>query len=255
MSRYFDLAEYYHYDHDFDLDLAFYQEYAGLSQGPVLELACGTGRLTIPMAKAGFEMAGVDNSAPMLERCALAVGENQLQDQVHLTLADMTAFDLQRKDFGLVFVPLRSFMHLLTRADQSACLARAHEHLRPGGFFVADIVAPDLKILAERPSQFYTARREFNLPNGNRVVRQTRLLEHDPVNQIRHFEFKFEEYDVQGGLGQEQRVQVSTRYIFRYEMNLLLEAAGFQLLDIFRDYHKNPYDGTGEMIVVAAKTQ
>jgi SAM-dependent methyltransferase len=253
MTQYFDLAEYYHYDHDFDFDLPFYEAYARLCGGPVLELGCGTGRLTIPLARAGIEMAGIDNSAPMLELCARALAENKLQDEVRLTLADMTSFALPGKEFGLVFIALRSFMHLLQSSEQSACLAQVHKHLRPGGFFIADVVAPDLKILAERPSQFYTTRREFDLPNGNRVVRQTRLLAHDPVKQIRHFEFKFEEYDRAGGLALERRVPVSTRYIFRYEMALLLKDAGFDLIDLFRDYDKNPYDGSGEMIVVAAK--
>ena len=50
MTQYFDLAEYYEYNHAFDFDLAFYQQYASQCQQPILELACGTGRLTIPLA-------------------------------------------------------------------------------------------------------------------------------------------------------------------------------------------------------------
>lgn len=253
MSQYFDLADYYHYDQAFDFDLAFYQEYASQCRPPILELACGTGRLTIPMAQTGFEIFGIDNSPKMLERCETAVDNNNLQDRVHLNLADMTSFDLPRKDFGLIFVPLRSFMHLLTQDEQIACLQRVRQHLRPGGLFIIDVIAPDLKKLTQRADRIYFVRREFDLPNDNHVVRQIRLLEHDPVNQVRYFEFNFEEYDTVGHLVNEQSVPVTTRYIFRQEMRILLESSGFEIIEVFRDYDKNPYDGTGEMIVVSRR--
>ncbi len=252
-QNYFELAEYYEYDHAFDFDLPFYEAYAQQCQSPILELACGTGRLVVPLAQAGFEVYGLDKSPAMLERCQTTVNNNDLQDQVSLHLADMANFKLPREDFGLIFVALRSFMHLLTRPDQISCLQRVYEHLAPGGTFIVDIVAPDLNALAERPSQFYSARNDFELPNGHRVVRQIRLVEHDYVNQIRHFEFKFEEYDTAGRLAEIQRMPVSTRYLFRYELQLLFESTGFELIHVFRDYDRNPYDGTGEMIVVCQK--
>jgi hypothetical protein len=71
----------------------------------------------IPLAEAGFEMYGVDFSENILAVCHRKVMENGLTDRVHLSRADMASFDLPRKDFACVYIPVRSFMHLFTFAD------------------------------------------------------------------------------------------------------------------------------------------
>lgn len=81
------------------------------------------------------------------------------------------------------------------------------------------------------------------------------MIEHDRINQVRHFEFKFEEFEAGGTLLHELLVPMRMRYSFRYELELLLKTAGFEIADLFRDYSKNPYDGTGEMIIVAQRPQ
>lgn len=253
MSQYVDFAEYYDYDHAVTVDLAFYLDFANQCQSPFLELACGTGRLTIPLAQAGFEVYGIDISANMLAICRRAAEQYRLETQIHLSQADMASFDLPRKDFGLALIALRSFMHLLTQADQRACLRQVYRHLRPQGYYILGAIAPDPEKLAQKPSAALQVRREFDLPNGHHVVRKERLVQHDRVNQVRHFEFKFEEFDPAGRLLRERLVPLSTRYLFRDELRQLLESAGFQVLDEFRDYNRNPYDGTGELLVVARR--
>ncbi len=114
-------------------DLHFYVRLATetASKGQaVLELGCGTGRVTIPIAQAGAEVVGLDNASPMLavaRRKAEAAGVN-----IRWITADMTSFRLEQR-FGLVLIPFRSFLHLLTEADQIACLRCVHQHLSPGG--------------------------------------------------------------------------------------------------------------------------
>jgi len=253
MTEYVDFAEYYDYDHDLSFDIPFYVDYAQQCQSPILELACGTGRLVIPLAKAGFDVYGVDLSDNMLEVCRKAIHQQPFEQHVHLFLADMAHFDLPRKDFRLAFIALRSFMHLLSEEDQLACVQRAYEHLRPQGHFIITVIAPNQEKLALRPSDEFTVQREFDLPNGHHVQRKERLVAHDRVNQVRHFEFKFEEFDTAGQLVRERVVPLRTRYLFRDELQLLLETVGFQSVDVYRDYDKTPYDGTGEMIVVARR--
>ena len=124
MPQYIDYAEYYDYDIASApfADIPFYLHYAHRCGSPILELACGTGRVLIPLAKAGFEMYGVDFSENMLAVCHRKVMENGLTDRVHLSRADMASFDLPRKDFAFVYIPVRSFMHLFTFANQISCL-------------------------------------------------------------------------------------------------------------------------------------
>lgn len=122
MPQYIDYAEYY--DDDIAatpapfVDIPFYLQHARQCGSPILELACGTGRVLIPLAKAGFEMYGVDFSENMLAVCHRKVMENGVADRVHLSRADMASFDLPRKDFAFVYIPVRSFMHLFTMADR-----------------------------------------------------------------------------------------------------------------------------------------
>jgi ubiquinone/menaquinone biosynthesis C-methylase UbiE len=125
-------------------DVPFYVELAkqAAARGEaVLELACGTGRVTIPIAQAGVEVVGLDNAPAMLDiarRKAATAGVN-----VRWVTADMRTFHLDRR-FGLVLIPFRSFLHMLTDADQQACLQRVYEHLLPGGRFALNFFVQKL---------------------------------------------------------------------------------------------------------------
>ena len=253
MANYVDFAEYYDEDHAITFDVNFYLEYARQCQPPILELACGTGRLLIPLAEAGLEVYGFDLSENMLARCRQKVVQRHLENRVRLSLGDMASFELPRQDFGLAFAGLRSFMHLLTRRGQRSCLMRVYHHLRPGGTFIVDVITPDLERLKQVPGEEFVVRREFDLSNGHHVIRKDRLAAHDADNQVRRFEFVFEEYDGAGVLVRERQVPLFTRYIFRDELQRLLESTGFEIMDVYRDYDNNPYDGSGEMIFVARR--
>jgi SAM-dependent methyltransferase len=114
-------------------DLPFYlglARQAAARGEAVLELGCGTGRVTIPIARAGAEIVGLDNAPAMLAVARRKAAEAGVR--VHWVTADMRDFRLEQR-FGLVIIPFRSFLHLLTDADQEACLRRIQEHLLPGG--------------------------------------------------------------------------------------------------------------------------
>ena len=253
MSTYVDYAEYYDVDHVTAIDIPFYMAYARQCGSPLLELACGTGRVLIPLAEAGFEVYGIDLAENMLARCRRKVADRGLGERAHLALADMADYDLPRVDFTLAYVPVRSFMHLHTQEAQLACLRRTYEHLRPGGLLIVDVYAPDYRTLAQEPDRPFAVRRESPLPDGGLIVRRDRFVRNDLLMQVQHYEIRFEEYDVNGALVRERTLPLTTRYTFRYELQLLLERAGFELVDLFRDYDKNPYDGTGEIIAVARR--
>ena len=144
-------------------------------------------------------------------------------------------------------------MHLLSREDQLACLYGVDEHLLPQGRLIIGVITPGPEKLARTPSDEFIVRREFDMPNGYHVLRKVRLDQHDPVDQVRLFEFKFEEFEVAGRPVRERVVPLRTRYLFHDELQLLLETVGFQVLEVYRDYEENCYDGTGEMIMVARR--
>ena len=253
MAEYQDYAEYYDFATPFWDDIPFYLEYARQAGSPVLELPCGTGRILIPLAESGLEMTGLDVSENMLNLCRRKSEEKGLTDRISLAHADVREFELQRRDFAFAYIGQRSFMHLYTQADQLACLAQVYGHLRPEACLIIDIYAPVFERLARAVEGAFIVKQEFDLPNGNHVIRRNRVVHNDLVSQVNYMEVRFEEYLPSGTLMRERTIPLNTRYTFRYELGLLLERAGFECLGFFRDYERNPFDGTGEIIAVARK--
>lgn len=105
----------------------------------VLELGCGTGRVTLPIAHEGIEIVGLDNAPAMLDIARRKAATEGLD--MTWVEADMRDFHLERR-FGLIIIPYRSFLHLLTDADQAACLNAVYRHLVPGGRFALNFFAP-----------------------------------------------------------------------------------------------------------------
>lgn len=253
--RYVEYPEYYDHAHCRKDDIPFFLDYARECGSPILELACGTGRLLIPMAQAGFRITGIDISPGMLSICRERVERLGLADRVALAEADMTAFDLTEKGFVLAYVPLRSFAHLFTQEAQLACLQKTYDHLRCGGLFIVAVFALNFSAVAEDRENSVRVLREFELPDKRRVVQRQRFLRYDPKDQILYFEFTFEEYDAAGELIRERNVPMDMRYTSRYELGLLMERAGFEVVDVFRDYDRQPFDGKHEIIMVARKPE
>jgi ubiquinone/menaquinone biosynthesis C-methylase UbiE len=131
-------------------DLAFYQRVAREVGGPVLELACGTGRIALPLAGAGLHVTGVDRSEAMLTiaRRKLAALPDSMQERLTLVNQDISALNLGRR-FGFVFVPFRSFQALLTIDLQRKSLEAIRRHLEPTGRLALHLFDPRLDLLID----------------------------------------------------------------------------------------------------------
>lgn len=252
-EEYVEYPEYYDPDTSSTHDLSFYLEYANQHGSPILELACGTGRLLVPMAEEGHTIHGIDISDGMLDRCRQKISEHGLSGKAEVSKANMSEFDLPVKEYSLIFVAFRSFMHLFSQTDQISCLQCIHNHLKPKGVLIIDIYAPRFDLLVHEEDEEFVLRREFDLANGNRVKRFDKFLKGDIVNQLQRSEIRFEELSPSGTIVKETVVPLTTRYTFPFEMRLLLEKTGFGVDAVYRDYDKHLYDGTGEMIVVVSK--
>ena len=122
-----------------DLGLDFYLGLARAARGPVLDVACGTGRIMLPCLKAGVDADGLDLFPAMLTRLrekAAALGFNPTLHQ-----ADMAGFRLPCR-YALIMIPFNAFVHNLTTEDQLACLQACRDHLQPGGMLVFDTAFP-----------------------------------------------------------------------------------------------------------------
>ena len=237
-------------------DVAFFVEMARRSEGPVLELGCGTGRVLIPTAKAGIEIVGLDLSSSMLSVCRekLAREPKAVQSRVQLVQGDMRQFDLGR-EFGLVTIPFRPFQHLITVEDQLSCLNSIHRHLVDGGELILDLFNPSLpRLVEERYLAESGEEPEFTMPDGRKVVRRHRTVSRDLFNQVMDSELI---YYVTHPDGRQERLvhRFHMRYLFRFEAEHLLARSGFEVENVYSDYDKSSYGAKypGELIIVARK--
>lgn len=237
-------------------DIPFYVEAALEARGPVLEVACGTGRLLIPIARNRVPITGIDLSPHMLRVCRAKLDKenDDVRAFAKVLQADMRNFDLGTT-FSLVTLPFRPFQHLTTVEDQLSCLSSVHRHLDAGGSVILDLFNPSLPaIAADNVDEEIGPEPEFVMPDGRSVVRWHRFHRKDLFNQINHVEMI---YYVTHPDGRTERLvhAFPMRYLFRFEAEHLLSRCGFRLLHVYADFGKRPYGSVypGELIMVAEK--
>jgi len=235
-------------------DVSFFRDLAGHAGGPVLELGCGTGRVAIPLAEAGFDVVGFDRSAAML--AVAAERRRSLPADVRRRLrfveGDMTDFRLGRR-FGFIFAAFRVFMALPDEFAQRSALAAIRRHLRPGGLLSIDLFDPRLDMITPEPRP-QTERREFRHPEtGNKVTASVESRVNDPVVQRFTMLWRFAEEGPDGSVIREEFEELTLRWTYRYEMRHLLELGGFEIISEFSDFAGAPPAYGGEQIWVARR--
>jgi len=222
--------------------------FARQTGGPILELGVGTGRLALPLAQAGYTVAGVDHSPGMLAIARVRLAA--FGEQVRLQQGDFRHFDLGQT-FALAYCGFNSFLHLIETEDQLAALRCWRRHLRPDGMLVLDIYNPDLARLAAADGSFALADR-WDDPAGGRVIYKLFASEVDFAAQV---VLLHTFYDAVDAAGQVQRTVAhkTTRLLFRRELALLLAQAGFQQVRYFGDYDLSPWESGSPRILAAAR--
>ena len=238
-------------------DLDFYVGQAVASQGPVLELGCGTGRVSLAMAGKGIDVVGVDISPRMVEGARAKAKAAGLSRRCRFQTGDMRDLALQRT-FPLVVMPFRSFQSMLTVADQRAALAVAAAHLAPGGLLAMDIFAPDLHMLAtDDATPFHV--RDVPQPDPGHTPGTGRMLviwgqnRWDPLSQVNHARLIIEELDVERTVARRLYRDFDLRYTFRYEMMHLLERCGFTVEALYGDFEGGPVAPDSDDLVWLAR--
>ena len=233
-------------------DHAFWSALAP-ADGAILELACGTGRVLLPLAREGHEIVGLDLSVQMLDRCraALAAEPAEVRGRVRLVQADMTSFTLDRR-FALITSPFRGFQHVTSVERQLACLGRCHAHLLPEGRLVLDLFNPDPALLYEHGSSDGEETAETVPWSGGRTIRWWgRVTEYQRARQVNQCEMIYEIAEP-GGAVRRLTERFPMRYLFRHEVEHLLARTGFVVEALCGDYDRSPYgDDSPELIVVA----
>ena len=234
-------------------DVAFYVEEARKAGSPVLELGCGTGRLLIPIAESGVEIVGLDASKDMLSviRREISALDEQVQSQIEIVEGDMTGFSLGRQ-FSLIMIPCRAFLHLLTPEEQRAALLCIREHLADDGKLIMNVFDPRLDVLLDDPNAPGRTEEMIDPKSGNRVTMRCSAV-HDLQRQVLEADFAFEEFDSEGKRISRVHAPLTLRWIYRWEMQYLLELCGFTVEALHGDFERGPFRYGEEQIWVASR--
>lgn len=204
----------------------------------VLEIGCGTGRVTIPLAQQNINITGLDLMPGMLDRAKAKAGDLP----INWVCADMCDFDLGQQ-FDLIFTYGAVFQHLHTRLQQEAMLARVHQHLAPGGRFILDIGFRQPKTIKNvlEEQDWYT----YTDPAGREIqVRGTD--EFDLLKQV-WLQTYTRYWQEDGQQKQSKPIRLSLRYFMPQEIEALLHYNGFTVLERYSDWQGNPLTEKGFM--------
>jgi len=236
-------------------EIDFYVTRARASGGPVLELGCGTGRISWPIARADVPVVGLDIESAMLERAEMKRQQEPaiVGNRARFVRGDMSNFSIDEQ-FALAIIPFRAFLMLLTVEAQQATLACVYRHLMPGGRLIIDIFDPRYDLLAE---ESFTPRREVpsmhDPATGNTISVTVIERINDRLRQRATERWIFRELRPDGTLVSEQEELLEIRWIFRYEMRHLFALAGFVVEEELSDYAGAPPAYGKEQIWVVRK--
>lgn len=216
-----------------DEELAFYLTLARSHGGTALELGCGTGTLTIPMAEAGIGMTGIDISPTMLSLAREKAAARGVR--IAWRQGDVRGFHLSER-FGLIYFPINSLLHLLDRESLDACFACVKRHLLPDGAFAFEVFNPSFAMLTRNAQHRYPVC-EYDDPDGRGRVVVTENNTYDAAAQINHVRYYYRVV----GSDEETVADLNMRILYPQELDACLHYNGFVVEAKYGDFTAAPF--------------
>lgn len=246
------IAELYDLEHDgFRDDVDVLLTLAGMASGPILEMGCGSGRILVPLARAGHRVVGLDASKTMLDRARMRITKADIGDRVSLFQGDLAdATKAPGGPFGLIIYSLNALMHITTPDQQLEALRNALIALGADGQVIIDVTNPTpdyLVSLAASPA----LEGSWPCADGSVVDKWgfRRINARDQVIDTNLW------YDQTGSDGSLTRIRThfSLRYVYLNELTLMLSIAGFTGVRAYGSHELDPLDDTSERIFITAE--
>ena len=212
-------------------DIPFYLNKVKEYGEPVLELACGTGRVTIPIAEKGISTTGLDLLNTMLKEAKRKSKETDVK--VEWIEGDMTDFNLGKK-FNLILMPGCAFHGLLDLESVEKCLTCVKNHLEPNAGFIFDAFNPNLNILVRNPSETYP-NAKYQDPDGRGLVIVTESTKYDKASQIMDttLSYSIAEKTISS--------ELKLRIFFPKELDSILKYNGFKINAKYGYFDQSPF--------------
>ena len=218
-------------------DLQFYKRWLPKSKiSRILELCCGTGRLTIPLAQEGYNISGIDYTPSMLEQAKVKASETGLE--VEFIEADIRTLNL-RKKYDLIFIPFNSIHHLYRNEDLFKVFSVVQNHLKDGGLFLFDCFNPNIQYIVEgekgqKEIATYTTDDERKI-----LIKQT--MRYENKTQINRIEWH---YFINGEFHSIQNLDM--RMFFPQELDSYLELSGFNIIHKYGGFEEQEFNDSSE---------
>jgi len=227
--------------------IAFYCDLARTIGGPALEIACGSGLVTIPIAARGLDVTGVDLARPMLEHARKKAEAQGLS--IRWVEADARSFDLGGR-YRFIFITGNAFQAFLRREDQEALLASVNRHLLPGGTFAFETRNPSGHDLTDQSKEEFD--QSYISVEGYRVSVSS-LQVYDPVAQIIYWTSYRRWND--GERDHQKETHIACRFTHPQELEALLHYNGFQIVQQYGSWNKEPLSASSPSIYSVCKAR
>jgi SAM-dependent methyltransferase len=249
------LAHYYDLEYrDYTVDVPFYVEHALILDRahsfPVIELGCGTGRIALGLAEAGYHVVCFDTSQAMLDICTERAQTQGLSNKIVPVLGDMRRLeDLPPAKYALAYCALNTFAYLTTTADHRAMLTSLHALMKPSGVLLLDLTPPFPHLLP--PSDGEVVHQGTYLDSDGSLVHKLITARNDLAAQTHDITLFYDREAPDGTLSRVSQ-SLTFRWAGRYEMEHLLAATGWHLDRLFGSYDLDPFSAESERMIFAA---
>jgi SAM-dependent methyltransferase len=239
-------AELYDYEYRHRrADINFYRSLARsrmeLTDGPILDLACGTGRLLVPLARDGHHVVGIDLSPEMLAAAARRIARlpQRRRAQCSLVQSDIRCFAFGSKA-GLAVAAFHSVQHLLSDQDFLRFLRATRANLRKGGWLAFDVLAPDPAWLGRDPARRW-GRTTLRHPVTGQKFTHAASHVFDPRRRLLHVRLHYQPVDGKGApVGEERLVRLCHRQLWPEDVDRMLRLGGFHPTEAFAGFDGSP---------------
>ena len=232
-------------------ELAFLASVAGSTPSRILELATGTGRVALALARLGHEVTGLDISAGMLARARgkRALLDPEIAARVTFTHGDMSRFQFDSQ-FDVVVAAFNALLLLPDAESRAACLAASYKHLRPGGTLVVDVFAANA---IDRTPDHETVQFLEREPESNRLITRERFYTYDPQTDRGRSLLIYRLYSDDRQLAEELRLGYSLALLSRDQLVDEVRAAGFVELATYGDHRRGSWSPESPNLIVCAR--
>ncbi|MFW9867316.1 MAG: class I SAM-dependent DNA methyltransferase [Candidatus Thorarchaeota archaeon] len=220
--------------------IPFYVKQAKIYGGPVLELACGTGRITIPIAQEKISIVGLEFSVKMLDQAKINSEKHSIK--IKWIEGDMTNFNLGTK-FPLIIMPAAALNWVLNNKNLESCLSCVKKHLRKNAKFIFNVFNPNLDILHRDPSFKYQVY-EYPNPHGEGVVKVSENSIYDKATQINYLNTYHQIID------KEILKKLKLRMLFPQELDALLYYNDFIIDNKYGTFDEKPFNSDSKWQIV-----